>query len=130
MILSRVFHQSLNARQMVWIIYLLGISIAEEWVFRLALPGFVAGFIGIPRAVLVCNLVFAGLHYFTLRWKLRWCLGAFFGAMGLSRLMGQGDLLLVIGVHWLATFLNTPVAVGSREKRASLPSRPVRADEE
>jgi membrane protease YdiL (CAAX protease family) len=129
MILSRVFHQGLNARQMVWIIYLLGISFAEEWVFRLALPGFVAGFTGIPRAVLLCNLAFAAMHYFTLRWKLRWCVGAFFGAMGLSRLMGHGDLLLVVGVHWLATFLNTPVAVGSGEKRNSLPPRPERAEE-
>ena len=112
-IMTKAIKQVLNTRQMLWIFYLLGVSICEEWVFRLALPGVAAGYIGLRPAVLLCNLLFAAMHYFTLRWKIRWCLLAFLGAMGLSRLMSHGDLMLVIGVHWLATFLNTPVPVGS-----------------
>jgi len=104
----------LDARQILWIFYLMGISMGEEWVFRLAVPGFSAGYIGLIPSIVLCNVVFAGMHYFTLRWKLRWCVVTFFGAMGLSRLMGNGDLMLVIGVHWIATFLNTPVPVGSK----------------
>ncbi|MBU4318789.1 MAG: CPBP family intramembrane metalloprotease [Proteobacteria bacterium] len=115
-LMTKVYDRILNTRQFLWIVYLLGVSICEEWVFRLAVPGLTAGFIGLFPAVLLCNLVFAAMHYFTLRWKIRWCAGAFLGAMGLSRLMGHGDLLLVIGVHWLATFLNTPVPVGTKDK--------------
>lgn len=113
--LTKAFNRKLNTRQIIWIFYLMGVSICEEWAFRLAIPGFTTGLIGLRPAILLCNLAFAVMHYFTLRWKIRWCGGAFFGAMGLSRLMGQGDLVLVIGVHWLVTFLNNPVPVGSIE---------------
>ena len=59
-------------------------------------------------AHVLSNLVFASLHYFTLRWRLVNCIATFLGGMGLSHLMGQGDLLLVIMIHWLGTFINTP----------------------
>lgn len=111
---SLIFIHTLDVRQVLWIFYLLGISICEEWVFRLAIPGFLASYFGRFPSVVLCNVVFAAIHYFTLRWKLRWCFLAFFGAMGLSRLMIKGDLMLVICVHWFATFLNTPVPVGGR----------------
>ena len=84
------------------------ISIAEEWAFRLALPSFLRTYIDIGPAVVLSNVLFALMHYFTLRWKAIWCLAAFLGAMGLSKLMGLGDLLLLVAVHWVATFLNTP----------------------
>ena len=109
--------QRLDIRQIIWIFYLLGVSVCEEWVFRLAVPGFTIDFIGRMPSVVLCNVVFAAIHYFTLRWKIRWCVLTFFGAMGLSRLMVNGDLMLVIGVHWFATFLNTPVPVGSNTFR-------------
>ena len=112
--ITRALHRKQDTRQMLWILYLLGVSICEEWVFRLAAPAFSLDFIGRLPAVLLCNLAFAAMHYFTLRWKVRWCVAAFFGAMGLTRLLIlQQDLVLVIYVHWFVTFLNTPVPVGS-----------------
>ena len=117
--ITKYLNRKLNARQMAWIFYLLGISICEEWVFRLAAPAFTIPFIGRIPAVLVCNIVFAAMHFFTLRWKIQWCVAAFFGAMGLTRLLAlQQDLVLVIYVHWFVTFLNTPVPIGSN----SMPS--------
>ena len=110
---SLVSNKILDGRQILWIVYLLGISICEEWVFRLAIPGFSADYIGRMPSIVLSNFVFAAIHYVTLRWKLHWCILTFFGAMGLSKLMGFNDLMLVIGVHWLVTFLNTPVPVGS-----------------
>ena len=96
------------ARQCRWILYLLFISIVEEIAFRVMLPLLMTPSLGLLPAHVVSNLVFAALHYFTLRWKLRNCVGTFLGGMGLSHLMGQGDLVLVVLVHWLGTFLNTP----------------------
>ena len=118
--LTKAFKRMLDARQMLWIFYLLGISIFEEWAFRLAIPVFMSEFIKLIPAILLSNLAFAAMHYFTLRWKIQWCVAAFFGAMGLSRLMGHGDLVLVIGVHWVVTFLNTPVPVGSNAQNPEL----------
>ena len=105
---SAEFYRRVNLQQVSWVLYLLGISICEEWVFRLALPGFVANYVPTAVAIVSCNLIFAIMHYFTLRWRLIWCVGVFFGAMGLSRLMSLGDLTLLIFVHWLATYINTP----------------------
>lgn len=93
-----------------WSVYLLGVSTWEEWVFRLAVPYYAAEQgVDLDLAVLLSSLAFGIAHFFTLRWRWQWCVGAFFGAMGLSRLMGnEFDLALVIGVHWIVTFLNTP----------------------
>jgi hypothetical protein len=99
-----------------WMLYLLGVSIWEEWVFRLAVPYFgAAQGMDLRLLVLLCNLAFGALHYFTLRWKWPWCVGAFLGGMALSRQLElHGDLALIVGLHWLATYFNTPRAPGRR----------------
>ena len=94
--------------QSQWILYLLLISIAEELAFRLILPGMLSEHLSGPAAHITSNLLFAGIHYFTLRWRLVNCILAFFGGMGLSHLMADGDLAVVVLVHWLGTYLNTP----------------------
>jgi hypothetical protein len=46
---------------------------------------------------------------------LVWCLFAFLGGIGLSRhYLESGDLFMLIGIHWIATFLNTPRYPGAR----------------
>lgn len=101
-------NKKLDLKQIVWVVYLLLISVCEEWAFRLAIPSFLEQYLSLIPAIVVSNLLFALMHFFTLRWRPVWCIGAFFGAMGLSNLMSHGDLLLLVGVHWFATFLNTP----------------------
>jgi membrane protease YdiL (CAAX protease family) len=95
-------------RQAQWIFYLLSISIVEELTFRLILPSLLSQQFNWLTANVLSNLLFAAIHYITLRWKLRNCIVTFLGGMGLSQLMSQGDLALVVMVHWLGTFLNTP----------------------
>ena len=92
-----------------WIGYLLVLSLWEEWLFRLALPGLLME-LSVPdrAALLVSNLAFGVMHYFTLRWRATWCVGAFLGGMGLSNLMQLGDLAMVVLVHWAVTYINTP----------------------
>ena len=109
-IYSRIRHGVMNTQQLRWILYLGALSAWEEWVFRLALPYWLQGVsLNLTAAVILSNLIFAAAHYFTLRWKWQWCLGAFLGGLALSRQMHvQGDLLLLIGIHWVGTFLNTP----------------------
>ncbi len=102
--------RSVSIAQLGWIVYLLFVSIWEEWAFRVALPDNLMD-VGLdPRvAIIVSNLLFGAVHYFTLRWSAIWCFIAFLGGMGLSRhYVEHGDLLLLIGIHWVATFLNTP----------------------
>jgi hypothetical protein len=100
----------LDARAVGWILYLFMVSAWEEWVFRLALPYFAAeNGVELRNAVVASNLLFAVMHYFTLRWKWQWCLAAGLGGLALSRNFAMHhDLALVIGIHWIATFLNTP----------------------
>ena len=93
-----------------WVIYLGALSLWEEWVFRLAVPHILeqAG-ASVWVAAVLSALVFAGAHYFTLRWKLQWCFGAFAGSLLLSRQMQiHEDLLLIAAFHWVATLVNTP----------------------
>ena len=78
---------SLNPIQGLWIVYLLYISIAEEIAFRLLLPIALESSVGFIYAIVLSNLVFALLHYITLRWKWQNCLFVFFGGIGLSRLL-------------------------------------------
>ncbi len=104
-----------NARQIAWICYLFVISVVEEIGFRLGLPLLITSeFIGIDIfwiGVILSNSIFATVHYFTLRWKLTACVFTFLGGVGFSRLfLVTGDLSLVILVHWVVTFLNTPSA--------------------
>ena len=99
----------LNERQLLWIVYLLGISIVEEITFRLTIPAVLLVAVGGFLSILISNLLFATIHYVTLRWKLIPCIFAFMGGMGLSRLLvNTEDIALVILVHWCITFLNTP----------------------
>lgn len=106
----------IDLAQFGWIVYLLAVSVAEEWVFRVAAPYYAAGQgIDLRAAVIVSSVVFGAIHYFTLRWRWPWCVGAALGGLALSRNFAeQGDLLLLIGVHWLATFFNTPRFPGRR----------------
>jgi membrane protease YdiL (CAAX protease family) len=95
-------------RKAQWILYLLYISIVEELTFRLIFPALLSEHFNWMTANIISNLIFAVIHYVTLRWKLRNCIVTFLGGMGLSQLMTQGDLAVVVMVHWLGTFLNTP----------------------
>ncbi len=105
-----------NLKQTAWILYLGGLSAWEEWLFRLALPyGLHLLGMDLVLAALVCNGLFGLVHYFTLRWKWPWCIGAFLGGLGLSgQLERTEDLLLIIGIHWIVTFINTPRMPGER----------------
>ena len=105
-----VIDRGIDARAVGWILYALAISVWEEWVFRLAVPYFAqAQGVNLFAAVVLSNLAFGVLHYFTLRWKWQWCVGAFVGGMLFSRMLHtHSDLALVIAVHWISTFLNTP----------------------
>jgi len=108
--------RTVSIAQSGWILYLLFVSSWEEWAFRIALPDNLMD-VGLdPRvAIVVSNILFGAMHYFTLRWKASWCFIAFLGGMGLSRqYVENGDLLFLIGIHWLATFLNTPRYPGKR----------------
>ena len=111
----RLVSKELNYRQIFWIGYLLFISIVEEIGFRVSLPilfsdSFLKEY-NFLFGIFLSNLVFASLHYFTLRWKLKACIFTFLGGIGLSRLFYvTEDLALIILVHWAITFLNTPTA--------------------
>jgi membrane protease YdiL (CAAX protease family) len=97
--------------QLLWIVYLLYISVVEEMAFRLYLPSVLESSLGSLAAVVLSNGLFGAIHYFTLRWKLSHCVVTALGGIGLSRLLeSSGDLVLVILVHFVATFLNTPRA--------------------
>ena len=108
----------LNAAQFRWAAYLFLISVAEEVAFRALLPFILTSAVGLAVAIFLSNLVFACIHYVTLRWKIINCIGALIGGLALSRLLANtGDLALVILVHWLVTFLNTPSAPKTQLKR-------------
>ncbi|MFK7976603.1 MAG: CPBP family intramembrane glutamic endopeptidase [Halioglobus sp.] len=104
-------------RQSLWISYLLWISIAEEVAFRLLLPAVLEIELSRLHAHIISNAMFALIHYFTLRWRAVNCCVTFLGGMGLSHLMGQGDLVLVILVHWVGTFMNTPWPPNTRRHK-------------
>ncbi len=98
-----------------WLAYLLFISTAEELAFRLILPSQLAGSIDMTFATIVSNLLFAGIHFVTLRWKFINCVGVFFAGLGLSRLMtSTEDIAFLILVHLFFTFLNTPTPPNQR----------------
>ena len=100
---------ALEGRQWLWVGYLFYISIVEEVAFRLYLPTVLESQVGLVTGVIISNLIFGAIHYYTLRWKFSHCVVAALGGIGLSRLLAQsGDLGLVILVHFVATFLNTP----------------------
>ena len=113
--------RSWSLSKTVWILYLGGLSFWEEWVFRLALPQLLEGWgATVGAAILVSAALFGGAHYFTLRWKWQWCLGAALGGIMLSRQMEvHNDLLLITAFHWIATYLNTPRPPGSSSQRGT-----------
>ena len=95
---------------LVWLTYLLFISVAEEIAFRMMLPILLSGTFGMISAVLFSNFLFAYIHYVTLRWKFINCVVAFIGGLGLSRLLvSTEDVAILVLVHYFFTFLNTPL---------------------
>ena len=98
-----------NMRNSLWIVYLLYISLVEELAFRLLFPMWLGESIHLTGAIVVSNLIFAGIHYITLRWHWWNCLFVFAGGMGFSHMLANYEnLTLVILTHWFFTFLNTP----------------------
>ena len=95
---------------LVWLTYLLFISVAEEIAFRMMLPILLSGTFGMISAVLFSNFLFAYIHYVTLRWKFINCVVAFIGGLGLSRLLvSTEDVAILVLVHYFFTFFNTPL---------------------
>ena len=95
---------------LAWLTYLLLISIVEEFAFRMLLPFLLSDAFGMMAAVLFSNFLFASIHYVTLRWKFINCFFAFVGGLGLSKLLeSNGDITILILVHYFFTFLNTPL---------------------
>jgi membrane protease YdiL (CAAX protease family) len=95
---------------LAWLAYLLFISIVEELAFRMMLPILLSGMFGMLPAVIFSNLLFACIHYVTLRWKLINCVVVFIGGLGLSRLLvTTEDIAILILVHYFFTFFNTPL---------------------
>jgi|TARA_B110000285_G_C14916344_1_gene510403 membrane protease YdiL (CAAX protease family) len=110
---------AVRRHHLFWLCYLGFISFAEELVFRLIAPQLLQSALGSIWAVIVSNLIFAGLHYLTLRWRLINCIAAFLGGLGLSRLLQvSDDFILIVLVHGFFTFLNTPQPPTARTKAA------------
>ena len=100
---------STSPRNNLWLVYLLYISVVEELAFRLFLPIVLADAIHFYAAAFVSNVIFAAVHYVTLRWRWQNCVFAFVGGMGFAHmLVNYQDLTAVILAHWFFTFLNTP----------------------
>ena len=98
-----------SPRNNLWLVYLLYISVVEELTFRLLLPLAASNAVDFFVAVVISNLIFAAIHYVTLRWRLRNCLFVFIGGMGFAHMLASHqDLTAVILAHWFFTFLNTP----------------------
>ena len=93
-----------------WIAYLGCLSLWEEWVFSIGIPHYLGALgVGVLLPIIISNTVFGILHYFTLRWRWRWCLMAGIGGMFFSHnFTNHHDLLLIAGIHWVMTYLNTP----------------------
>ena len=62
-IYSSMSARALDKRQVSWIFYLLFISLGEEWVFRLALPGLLRDYIDPLYAVIFSNFIFIKRYF-------------------------------------------------------------------
>jgi membrane protease YdiL (CAAX protease family) len=101
---------------LAWLAYLFFISVVEEFAFRLILPTLLSGLVGMVPAVLISNLLFACIHYVTLRWKFINCAFVFIAGLGLSRLLtNTEDIAVVTLTHFFFTFINTPTPPKQRE---------------
>ena len=106
--------RALDLGALAWVLYLLAVSLWEEWVFRVVIP-YGGGATGADLLILVVasNILFAVMHYFTLRWRWQWCVLAGLGGLALSRQMHvHFDLVQVVLMHWIGTTLNTPSPPG------------------
>ena len=65
-----VIDRGIDLHAVAWILYTLAVSTWEEWAFRLVVPYFAQEQgVNLFAAVLLSNIAFGVLHYFTLRWK-------------------------------------------------------------
>lgn len=121
MLMTWRWHRAVvNYRLLGWMGYLGLISVAEELVFRFIAPQLLHPILGWAGAIIVSNLVFASLHYVTLRWHWQHCVAAFIGGLGLNQLFeGSGDFAMIVLVHWLFTFWNTPLPPSASALRDS-----------
>jgi hypothetical protein len=109
-----------HRRNLLWLGYLLFISVVEELAFRLILPLELSAIFPTTAAILLSNVIFAGLHYVTLRWHWWNCVVAFLGGLAFSHMLARsGDLTQVILAHWFFTFINTPMPPKRRNLRAT-----------
>ncbi len=106
----------IDAAAAAWVLYLLALSVWEEWLFRVAIPHFgQAQGMDLRLTTLVAGLAFGVMHYFTLRWKWTWCVAACLGGLALSRHFNTHfDLAMIVAFHWVATVINTPRLPGRR----------------
>lgn len=113
-----VIDRDWSVAKLGWVAYLGALSLWEEWVFRLAIPTLFEGAgAAMPIAAIISAALFGAVHYFTLRWRWIWCVGAALGGLALSRQMQvHNDLLLISAFHWVATYLNTPRAPGQSKQ--------------
>ncbi len=108
-IYSRLKNIPLSRLQFAWISYLALISVIEEIAFRVFIPLALNSYLSFQLSIILSSLIFGFLHYVTLRWRLSACLITVLGGIGFSRLLQEtDDLALVVLVHWVITFLNTP----------------------
>ena len=112
--------------KLTWIVYLGALSFWEEWVFRVAPPVLLeSGGATVLAAAIISAILFGGVHYFTLRWKWYWCVGAGVGGFALSQQMQlHQDLLMIACIHWVATYLNTPRPPGYSARLEIAPPDP------
>lgn len=84
--------------------YFLGIAIAEEWTFRIALPIFLLGATGPATATFASNLAFGLLHRVTLGWTWTACALAVLAGCFLSRLYAHTfSFASIVAAHWVLT---------------------------
>ena len=58
-------HRTIDSRTIIWILYLLLISILEEIAFRLLIPLAILSSTGLIASLIISNSVFATIHFFT-----------------------------------------------------------------